>query len=890
MSPHRFWFLAALILCLSPAAAWGQDRSVSEWEASSADEGPVPAGRLGSAAIPERYRLDLTVDPSSERFAGHVEIDVDLAGPTRQIDLHGKSLDMRKISVLSNGKAFEARWRQINPSGVARLRFDTVLPPGRVTLRFDYEAAFNDSPAGMFRVKVDGAWYSWTQFEAIDARSAFPSFDQPAFKTPFEITLRTPPGLMAVSNAPELSTESENGLAVHRFAPTLPLPTYLVAMMVGPFAAGESAAPPGEHRREPLPLRIVSTRQNADRLGFALEGSKEILRLLEDYFQDPFPFPKLDQITSPIMPGAMENAGADLYADGLLIMDDDAVPSRQRGFGMVVAHELAHQWFGDLVTPQWWDDVWLNESFANWMGYRIANAWRPDLNMAAGALAEGFGAMKIDSLAAGRPIRQPIDSSEQIDGAFDSITYGKGGHVIAMIAAFMGDEAFRDGVHRYLAAHRYGNATSADFFAALAEAAGDERIVPAMKSFVEQQGVPLLTFRREGGHFAVSQARYAPLGETAVDTQWIVPLCVRRGGERRCQLIEGRDGTVELRGKGPLVPNAGGTGYYRFELSPRLWRALVDRAGKLPGGEAQAVADSLAASVLAGRSEIGELVRLARRLIRHPDTYAADAATNAIDAIAQSGIVDARGERGWKRLRNRLYAPLLRRLGFDPGAGAYLAELPERSHRRAQIVRKLLWTRQGKDLRRKLAAASAAFFAGDKAALDPAWFGLAFDLRVRLGGEQAARELVERALASEDTVFRSAAIRAAANSGNMAAASWLLDGLEDERLRSSEKNALLSGAMSRGSTRDFAYDWMMKHLDELQSANGGIFGNTRLPQLLDGFCSVERSEQMASELRPRFAGRPGALELERAIEKVRNCGILKDRLGRAFSDSLARLR
>ncbi|MFN5821816.1 MAG: M1 family metallopeptidase, partial [Novosphingobium sp.] len=260
----------------------------------------------------------------------------------------------------------------------------------------------------------------------------------------------------------------------------------------------EGTVPPTPQRAKPLPLRIVSPRPNADKLAFALEGSKEIVRLLEAYFGDAFPYPKLDQITSPIMPGAMENAGADLYNDALLVMDEKATTGQKRSFGMVVSHELAHQWFGDLVTPAWWDDIWLNESFANWMGFRIGDEWRPALNIRAGAVQEGFDAMRTDALVAGRPIRQRIETNAQIDEAFDSITYGKGGHVVAMIAGYMGDDKFRDGVRRYMAAHRYGNATSTDFFKAMAEASGDARIVPAMQSFTDQQGVPLLTFARTG--------------------------------------------------------------------------------------------------------------------------------------------------------------------------------------------------------------------------------------------------------------------------------------------------------------------------------------------------------------------------------------------------------
>ncbi len=349
-----------------------------------------PLGKLPAGIAPLAYRLDLTLEPGKPRFPGKVEIDVRIDAETRTVFLHGRDLAVHRATAKAGGKLLTGAWRQVDPTGVAQLTFPEALPAGPATLAFEYDAAFNESPAGLFRVKVGEDWYSWSQFQSIDARSAFPSFDEPGFKTPFSVTLRTRPGQIAVGNAPQVSKALEAGLEVHRFQPTLPLPTYLVAMMAGPFATLEGLVPPTPQRALPLPLRIVSTRQNAAGLAFALEGSKEIVVRLEDYFGQAFPYPKLDQITSPIMPGAMENAGADLYADEILVVDERAPVARKRDFGMVVSHELSHQWFGDLVTPAWWDDIWLNESFANWMGYRIGDEWRPDLRIAAGAIGEGL--------------------------------------------------------------------------------------------------------------------------------------------------------------------------------------------------------------------------------------------------------------------------------------------------------------------------------------------------------------------------------------------------------------------------------------------------------------------------------------------------------------------
>ncbi|MCT2399238.1 M1 family metallopeptidase [Novosphingobium mangrovi (ex Huang et al. 2023)] len=850
----------------------------------------VPLGRLGDAVRPRAYRLDLTVDPAAPRFLGHVEIDVTLAAATETIDLHGRGLSVSRVFAKAGGRSIEGHWRESDPSGVARLSFDEALPAGEATLAFDYDAAFADSPTGMFHIEVEDAWYSWTQFQSIDARAAFPCFDQPGFKTPFTVTLRTPPGLAAISNAPEqVPARIEDGLAVHRFAPTLPLPTYLVAMMVGPFASLEGQAAPNALRPEPLPVRIDSTRQNAGKLTFALEGSRQIVGLLEEYFGEPFPFPKLDQVTAPVLPGAMENAGADLYRDDILVLDASSPVIQQRDFGTIVAHELGHQWFGDLVTPDWWDDIWLNESFANWIGYRIGNAWRPDLGITGDALNAGYRAMETDALLAGRPVRQEIDASTQVDSAFDSITYGKGGHVVGMIAAWLGDDKFREGVRRYIAAHRFGTATSDDFFLALADVAGDPRLVLAMRSFVEEQGVPLLAIRQRGEKVTITQLRYTTAGVAPPESYWVIPLCLRRGAVRRCFMMDKRTETFTIEGEGAVFPNAGGTGYYRFELTGRHWNELIVGASKLPGGEAQALVDSLWASIRAGRGTIEEMARLERKLIRHPDPHAADAPDKALSRLVREGLVHAQGRRSFRRFREQLYGPLLKRYGFDPRAGFYAHEAPARTQRRVQIVAAMIGTGRGRELRRQVGEATMAYLAGDKGALDPAWFDHAFDLYLFERDEAAVRDLVEKALESEDPVFRPAALGAAARSGDKAMAAWLL-ALADPRLRESEKRDFLDGIMARRDTREFGYEWVVAHIDRLLASSDGQFFSTRLPQALGHFCSVEWAGRIARDFKDKLADTPGALELDRAIERVRNCGLLDDMMGTQIDAEFIKLR
>ncbi len=870
----------------SPALA---QQAVAE-AAIPAEAGTMPAGKLDGTVVPQGYRLDLTVDPTRDRFSGHVEIDVDVKKAGRTVWMHGRDLKVGKVTAMVGGQPVAGTFRQVDPTGIALVTFDAPLPAGKTTFAFDYDAPFGDGPAGMFHLKVGDDWYSWTQHESIDARASFPSFDEPGFKVPWNVTLRTPAGLKAVSNAPEIKTETMDGMTVHTFAQTLPLPSYLVALMVGPFVTVEGVVPPTPQRPTPLPIRIVSTKENAGKLDFALEGTKGVVEHLESYFGQSFPYPKLDQITTPILPGAMENAGADLYGDSIIVMDEKASTAQKRTFGMVVSHELSHQWFGDLVTPAWWDDIWLNESFANWMGFRIGNEWRPDLNIGAGALAEGFSAMGIDALVAGRPIHQKIERNAQIDAAFDTITYGKGGHVVAMIAAFMGDTKFRDGVRGYMASHKYGNATSAEFFKAMAEAAGDPRILPAMQSFTDQQGVPLVTLERAGPQsWKVTQSRYVRYGMKGPETKWGIPLCLRQGDIRQCTLMTDTTTTVTLKSAGPIMPNAGGTGYYRFELPAKDWDALIAATPTLSGGEALAVEDSLNASFYAGRVTADQLIAGSRALAANPDSYASGDAVGLLAAMADRGVIAASAKPQFRAFVDAIYAPQLKALGLDPRAGAHAGEDPEKQQRRVQLVELLAGTARDGALRTRLATAVDAYLGGDQSALDPALFGAAFDAWLGTHKLDGAKTLMDKALASEDPLFRPSALGAIGSSGDAATAKWLLEEFQDKRLRQSEKLNFVRYVVFTSETRDYGYGWMKAHLDDLLGGGAGIFFGARLPQILGNFCSVAAADEFDS-LRAKFAGKSGALELERTIERVRACGKLKDARGAELTAAIAKLK
>lgn len=852
-----------------------------------AQDSNLPTGKLPDTATPQAYRLALTVLPSRDRFTGHAEIDVTLNKAADMVYMHGRDLDVTSASASVGGKTFPVTFKQLNPLGLARLDFGRQVPAGKVTLKFDYSAPFADGPAGMYHIQVGDKWYSWTQFESIDARAAFPSFDEPGYKTPFTVSLTTQPGFEAVSNAPETGTEKHGDLVTHIFAPTKPLPTYLMAFVVGPFATVATEAAPTEYRKEPLPIRIVATQANADRMEFAKENSGPIVDLLEKYFGERFPFPKLDQIGSPIMPGAMENAGADIYGDGILLLDQNPTTSDKQEFGMVVAHELSHQWFGDLVTPAWWDDIWLNESFANWMGYRIGNEWRPDLNIGTNAIGEAFDAMELDSLKAGRPIHEKITSDKDINGAFDAITYGKGGQVVAMIAAYMGDEAFQKGVRLHLKRHAYGNASTDQFFQSLADASGDPRVLGAMKSFVDQQGVPVITFAHAGNGdgYTVTQDRYHYLGTQVAPTMWSIPLCVRHGEDRNCTLLADKSATIPEPGKGAIMPNAGGTGYYRFDLPKDDWQTLIAAAPGLPAGEALAMDDSLWARFQAGKGDPMELIAATRAMAGNSDSNAAVDNAGRWGYLVGHDVLPDSATANYRAMIGAIYGPMLAKLGFDP-AGETGDNDPDRQKLRRSVVGLMAGGAKDAAVRGKLAGAAKAYLAGNKDAISPAYLGLGLGILVDQGDLAFARQLAEKALSSEDAGFRSAALGAIAGSGKADVANWLLNDFQDKRLRRNEQFGFLYGLAANSDTRQLAYDYVFANFDKI-AGSAGIFLGSRLPALFNRSCSAAEADRLDKVMRPKIAeAEVGMLGFDRTVEEIRTCANLKAARGTELAAAL----
>ena len=488
----------------------------------------MPLGQLGDAVVPKRYELDLTIVPERERFSGRVSIDVDIREPSNRIWLHGNRLNVTEAWLEQGEVRIDAEYAQADDTGIAR--FDLVASPesGPASLHFEYDAPFDQALEGLYKVVEDDRAYAFTQFEATSARLAFPGFDEPAFKTPFEIHVTAPADEAVITSTPEIASRAVgNGLVRRSYAVTPPLPTYLIAFAVGPLDVVEwEPVPANEVRDWPLPLRGVAARGKGGQLTFALENTARLVHALERYFDYEMPYPKLDIIAVPdFAAGAMENVGAITYREQLLLLAETDSISRKRAYASVHGHELAHQWFGNLVTPKWWDDIWLNESFATWMAAKAAAEAFPDLGFEDQILGRAIGVMNADALETARQVRQPVETNHDIANAFDGITYSKGGAVLSMFEAWVGEDAFRDGVRLHMKRFEHDVADYEDFLTSLAEGSGRPELVDAFSSFLFQPGVPLISTRLscegEQPALAVTQSRYLPLGSGADrDQSW----------------------------------------------------------------------------------------------------------------------------------------------------------------------------------------------------------------------------------------------------------------------------------------------------------------------------------------------------------------------------------
>ena len=635
------------------------------------------AQRLPEAVIPEHYQILLNPNIAKASYSGSEMIDVRVRKPTAAITLNAAEIQFKSVTITAGGNTQPAKVSLDAKNGMATLAVEKPIPPGPAKIEIQFSGILNDDLRGFYLTKGKARNYATTQMEPTDARRAFPCFDEPALKATFDISVVADKGDMAISNGKVVSDVAGPSEDKHtvRFSTTPKMSTYLVALVVGDFACVEGAS-------DGIPIRICATPEKKNLLGTALESAEFILKYYNQYYGIKYPYGKLDAIAVPdFSAGAMENTAAITYRETFLLLDPKtASPQDQKFIADVLAHEMAHQWFGDLVTMRWWNDLWLNEGFATWMSPKPVNAWHPEWHNHMDEVGGPYGqnaAMTTDGLKSTPQIRNKVETAAEIAEQFSpSIAYSKTAAILRMVENYVGPQTFRAGVNEYLKQHAYSNATAEDFWNTQTRVS-HKPIDKIMAGFVETPGVPLVTVasqcKGDKTEVTLEQQRFFNDRLTmnqGSDQTWEIPVCLKIAGGSRCELLTQKQTTVELKGCSPYVfANAGAEGYYRTAYSAENYRALASNIGKdlSPEERLQTVNDQWFL-MRAGKGDIAGYLRLVEGLKNDRDRNMWETLSSRLSFIHDDLVDDSERPR-FEAWVQQLLAPAAKELGWKAASG-----------------------------------------------------------------------------------------------------------------------------------------------------------------------------------------------------------------------------
>jgi len=834
------------------------------------------AQRLPEVARPENYKLTFTPDLEKATFDGDETIAIQVLKPTSQITLNSADIDFHNVTIASRGTTQKATVTLEKENEMVVLAVEKTLATGPATIHISYSGILNNEMRGFYLGKDDqGRKYAATQLEATDARRAFPSFDEPDYKATLDITAVADKGLVAISNQKVIAdTPGPGEKHTVKFATTAKMSPYLAALVVGNFEYIEGQA-------DGIPIRVYATPGKKEMGTFALDAAEHILSYYDRYFAIKYPYGKLDLVALPdFSAGAMENTGCITFREVLLLIDEkQGSVDLKKTIASVIAHEMAHQWFGDLVTTKWWDDIWLNEGFATWMSSKPVEAWKPEWHFDLDDVSQTAGTLNTDSLASTRPIHQAAETPGQILELFDGIAYGKAAAVLRMVEAYLGENTFRAGVNAYLKEHQYANATAEDFWKAQAKTS-KKPVDQIMPTFVEQAGVPIINVKTQcsGKSTAVTldQQRYyfdRAKFEAPGDELWQVPLCLKSsaGGmnEQKCELLTRKEQTFTLPGCSAWVlANAGATGYYRVGYQPQVVPALAKAAETdLTPAERIALQSDIWASVRVGREPVGDYLAFVQGLAADRNRAVLQDVLDRLNFIGQYLVSDSDRDsyRAWLR---QYLNPMLKDVGWEPKPG----ESDEQRTLRARLYSAL-----GYDARDPEVLAQARKIA-DKYLNDP--------------------NSVDRELAA-------AVIGLAALNGDEAFYNRLVSGLKNPRspeeyygylftlaqftdprllqrtldfsispdVRSQDALSLLTSVMANPAGEKLAWDFVQSHWEAVAKV-GGPFASAEVVNATATFCDAGMRAQVTDFF---SAHRIDAAErtYKQTIERINNCVDLK---------------
>ena len=634
---------------------------------------PALGQRIPNFATPEHYQLTITPDFANENFAGDETIQIRMLKPSASITLNALEIKFAEVTITSGGKSQNAQVTSDEKNETATFTVAEPLATGPAEIHVRYAGILNGQLRGLYLSKANNRKYAITQLENTDARRMYPSFDEPSYKATFDITAIIDKGDTAISNGKIVSDTPGPGDGKHtlKFSTTAKMSSYLVALAVGDWECLEGSA-------DDIPIRVCGVPGKKQYAGFSLEAAEFSLKFYDQYFGIKYPYGKLDILgVADFSAGAMENTGC-IIARDLIFVDPNQSSYFLRKIVAqdLIAHEIAHQWFGDLVTMKWWDDVWLNEGFASWMAFKPMEAWKPEWNLQTDAVSSSTGAMDTDSLSSTRAIEAHAETPAQIQELFDNITYNKAAAVLSMVEGDVGRDVFRKGVNSYLAKYSYSNATSEDFWNEITQVS-HQPVDRIMESFVKQPGVPLVTLRTtcEGGKTKVtlSQQRYfsdRATFEAGSKEQWQIPVCLKIGKDEKCQLLGSKPQEVVLPGCGTAIfGNAGARGYYRSGYDAENLKLISSSAERdLSPGERYLLLNDVIAQVSLNRLTAGDVLELARDMKDDTSASVMNYLSNQLTFADVYLLSDADrdGYRAWVRAT---FGPVADKLGWVSAPG-----------------------------------------------------------------------------------------------------------------------------------------------------------------------------------------------------------------------------
>ncbi len=801
---------------------------------------PATAQRLPTTVVPTHYTLAFTPDLKTATFSGDESIDVNIAQPTRSITLNAIEIAFQSVNIFPNGPQQTGTVSLNADKQQATFTFPATIPAGNATIKIRYTGILNNELRGFYLSKTARRNYAVTQFEATDARRAFPCFDEPAFKATFNISLTIDASDTAISNSAIVSNTPGPGAGKHTlaFGITPKMSTYLVAFLVGDFqcAAGQ---------QDGVDIRVCATPDKVALTQFALDLAKFTLHYYDDYFGIHFPLKKLDLIGIPdFEAGAMENFGAITFRENALLIDPKTTPLPNKIEAAVdITHEMAHQWFGDLVTMQWWNNIWLNEGFATWMENKPVAAMHPEWNIPQVVASDEESTLNVDAQPTTRAIRANADTPAEINQMFDSIAYGKASDVLLMVENYLGEETFRKGVHAYLAAHEYGNATAEDFWNAQTETS-HKPVEKIMRSLVEQPGVPILSFGAPAaGKVPVAQTRFflSPSITPNTDQKWTLPVCFKTGSDSHdCELLAPATSSLKVPQAALFFANAGGKGYYRSAYAPAQYSALVDHveSGLTPTERISLVSDEWA-QVRANKSTVSDYLNLVAALKTDSDSEVLSGAFAGFGAIAYQ-VASTKEERdalgAWIRHN---FAPEYARLGTPAPDDS-----PNTRELRASLFEQLGYHGNDPDIIAQAREIGNRYLA-DPAAVDPTLAQAALAIAAENGDAALFDKLQNVYETSTDPTLQEGALYMLVQFKDPALLDRALNFAVSNKVRNQDTAILLAIALEVPENRDRAWQFVKTHWDEVKAQLTTDLGSY-LVTATGSFCTAEAHDDVES--------------------------------------------